>query len=424
MRASSEHLIVGSSHAAMAAIAAIRAHDEAASVTVLTRDRHFPYSPTLLPYIVSGRAQPAKAFLCDAAFFAAQRVRFERSAAVAAVRPEAHEVLLADGSVWQYDKLLLATGAVPAIPPIRGLEEVRFHCLRSLEDALALRAGLSTARRAVVLGAGLIGMHAAENLAKAGVAVTVVEPRAQVLPGYFDEEAAAEIAARFVANGVVFRFSRKAVAAARSDATDAGCRLTLDNGEEIIADLLLIAAGVRPACDYLAGSGIATERGILVDAAMQTNAEAIWAAGDVAEAPSFLSPGRTVAGILPEAVAQGRVAGMAMVGDPALQPYRGSIPRNTYRFFGETAISVGTGIAGPPPEAAELHIRHDPDTGAYWRIAFLENRLLGIAAVNLPLDAGILCELIRREIDLTPEKARFIADPRETACRIMSRLWR
>ncbi len=424
MTASSDHLIIGSSHAAIAAIAAIRSQDAKTTVTVLTRDHHFPYSPTLLPYVVSGRAQPETAILCDTEFFAAQRVRFERSAAVAAVRPETHEVALADGTAWHYDKLLLATGAAPLLPAIAGLSDLRFHCLRSLDDSLALRAGLGEARRAVVLGAGLIGMHAAENLVKAGIAVTVIEPRAQVLPGYFDAEAAAHIAARFAANGVVFRFGRTAVAAAPAGAEGEGCRLTLDDGVEIAADLLLIATGVRPACDYLAGSGIATDRGILVDALMQTSAPAVWAAGDVAEAPAFPGPGRAVAGILPEAVAQGRIAGMAMAGDAALQPYRGSIPRNTYGFFGETAISVGAGVAATPTADAELHIRRDRETGAYWRIALRENRLLGIAAVNLPLDAGILCELIRREIDLAPCKARFIAAPRETAQRLMSRIWR
>ncbi len=181
---------------------------------------------------------------------------------------------------------------------------------------------------------------------------------------------------------------------------------------------------MRPACDYLAGSGIATNRGVLVDAMMQTSAPSVWAAGDVAEAPAFPGPERVIAGILPEAVAQGRIAGMAMAGDAALQPYRGSVPCNTYGFFGETAISVGTGVATASADDAEIHVRHEHDTGAYWRIALRDNRLVGIAAVNLALDAGILCEVIRREIDLSACKASFIAEPRDTACRLMSRLWR
>jgi phenylglyoxylate dehydrogenase epsilon subunit len=417
----SDYLIVGSSHAALEAIAAIRLQDPDATLTVLTRDRHLPYSPTLLPYVVSGRSAPAKVTLRDAAFFATQRVHFQREATVASVQPEANEIELADGTRWHYGKLLLATGAVPSVPPIAGLDSVRSHRLRTLDDSLALREAIGTARRAVVLGAGLIGMHAAENLAAAGVAVTVIEPRAQVLPSYFDSEAAAHIARRLAAHGVTFRTGCTATAVA---ATPEGCRLTLDDGTLLDADLLLVATGVRAELGYLAGSGIATARGILVDATMQTSAPAVWAAGDVAEAPAFPGPGTALAGILPEAVAQGRTAGMAMAGDTALLPYRGSVPRNTYCFFGQSAISVGTGIAGEPPDGAQLVTRRDPAAGSYWRIALKDDRLLGIAAVNLTLDAGILCELILRQVDLAPVKQRFIEHPCETGRMLMSRLWR
>ncbi len=417
----SDYLIVGSSHAALEAIAAIRLSDPDGSLTVLTRDRHLPYSPTLLPYVVSGRSAPAKAGLRDAAFFAGQHIRFERGAPVAAVRPEAHEVALEDGTAWHYGKLLLATGATPVVPAIAGLDSVRFHRLRTLDDSLALREAIGTARRAVVLGAGLIGMHAAENLAEAGVAVTVIEPREQVLPSYFDAEAAAMIAATFAAHGVVFRTGRSAVAVAPDGA---GSRVTLDDGAVLEADLLLVATGVRADLGYLAGAAIATDRGILVDARMQTSAPDIWAAGDVAEAPVFPGPGTALAGILPEAVAQGRTAGMAMAGDPALAPYRGSVPRNTYCFFGQSAISVGTGIAGAPPEGADLVTRRDADAGSYWRIALKDDRLLGIAAVNLPLDAGILHEMILRRVDLGAVRDRFLDQPRAIGRMLMSRQWR
>lgn len=387
----SDYLIVGSSHAALEAISAIRLQDLDSSLTVLTRDRHLPYSPTLLPYIVSGRSAPGKVTLRNDAFFAAQRVRLQREATVASVRPEARSVELEDGTSWQYRKLLLATGAAPAVPAIAGLDNVRFYRLRTLDDSLALRDAIGTARRAVVLGAGLIGMHAAENLSAAGVAVTVVEPRDQVLPSYFDAEAARLIERSFAAHGAAFRFGCTAASVARDGE---GCRLTLDDGAVLEADLLLVATGVRAEFGYLAGSGIATGRGILVDATMRTSASSVWAAGDVAEAPCFPGPGTAVAGILPEAVAQGRTAGMAMAGDAALTPYRGSVPRNTYCFFGQSAISVGTGVAGEAPAGVEVVTRHDSGTDGYWSVALKDDRLLGLAAVNLTVDAGILCELI------------------------------
>lgn len=414
----SDYLIVGSSHAALEAMAAIRLHDPAGSLTVLTRDRHLPYSPTLLPYVVSGRSAPAKATLRDAAFFDHQHVRLQREASVAAVLPQDNEVVLRDGTRWRYGKLLLATGAVPNVPSIPGLESVRFHQLRTLDDSLALRGAIDTAHSAVVLGAGLIGMHAAECLAHAGVSTVVIEERTHVLPSYFDADAAGWIAGSFQAQGVCFRTGRSVIGV---EPTDDGCLLTLDDGAELDADLLLVATGVHAEFGYLDGSGIATGRGILVDATMQTSAPSVWAAGDVAEAPAFPGPGTALAGILPEAVAQGRTAGMAMVGDAALRPYRGSVPRNTYCFFGQTAISVGSGVAGDTPDGVDVITRVN---GHYSRIVLKDDRLVGIAAVNLPLDAGILCELIRRQVDLSSVKQRFVAQPMETARALMSRLWR
>jgi phenylglyoxylate dehydrogenase epsilon subunit len=190
------------------------------------------------------------------------------------------------------------------------------------------------------------------------------------------------------------------------------------------ADLLLVATGVRAEFGYLAGSGIAVDRGILVDAMMQTSVPSVWAAGDVAEAPCFPGPGTAMAGILPEAVVQGRTAGMAMVGDAALTPYRGSVPRNTYCFFGQSAVSVGFGVAGEPPAGADIVTRRNVTAGSYWRIALKDDRLLGIAAVNLAVDAGILCELILRQVNLAPVRQRFIEQPCETGRMLMSRLWR
>lgn len=414
----SDYLIVGSSHAALEAITAIRLHDPTGSLTVLTRDRHLPYSPTLLPYVVSGRSAPARATLRDAAFFDRQHVRLQREAPVAAVLPQSAEVVLRDGTRWHYGKLLLATGAAPNVPPIPGLASVRFHQLRTMDDSLALRSAMDAAHSAVVLGAGLIGMHAAENLARAGVNTVVIEPRAHVLPSYFDAEAAGRIAARFGTYGVTFRMGRSVIGI---EALDDGCLVTLDDGCELDADLLLVATGVHAELGYLDGSGIATGRGILVDTTMQTSVPSVWAAGDVAEAPVFPGPGKALAGILPEAVAQGRTAGMAMAGDAALLPYRGSVPRNTYCFFGQTAISVGTGVAGDAPEGAEVFTTAN---GHYRRIVLQDDRLVGIAAVNLPLDAGILCELIRRQVELGPVKQRFLTQPMETARALMSHMWR
>ena len=414
-----DYLIAGASHAALAAMHAIRLVDTDGSLTVVGRDQELPYSPTVLPYVVSGRSDPKRVFLRDDAYFACARTMYRRGHAVVRLKPSSRVVELDDGSRLQFGKLLLATGARPVIPAIPGLEAVPYHVLRTLDDAVRLRAELRQARHAIVLGAGLIGMHAAENLSKGGARVTIIELQGQILPGYFDADAAAIIARTFERDGrVTIRTNTRVVSA---DAGPRGIALQLQGGPPVSGDLLVVGAGVAPAVDFLAGSEIRCDRGILVDASMQTSVEGIWAAGDVAQAASFYDARRVLNGILPNAVEQGRIAGMAMAGDAAMQGYRGAVPLNTYSYFGRHAVSVGSSVA---PPGAEIVVRSDLDAERYLRIILDEGRLHGIFAINTPLDAGIMWQLIRRRTDLAPLRDRFLAQPREVGRTLMSRLWR
>ena len=421
--AHAEYLIAGSSHAALEALAAIRVMDPRAGAALVTRDRHLPYSPTILPYVVSGQSHPDSIALRDEAYFADHDVAFVRGAAVASVDARRNTVELTTGDEWHYDKLLLATGATPAVPPVPGLDEVPYYVLRTLDDALGLRRAIADARTAVVLGAGLVGTHAAENLAHAGLEVALVEKEPQMLPGYFAEPASDLIAGAFAGRGVRLCLGRTVVEAARGNGSGAVV-VRLDDGTEIVADLLLVATGVRPVVDYLAGSGIEVEDGILVDDAMRTNIDNVWAAGDVAQARDFYGTGKVVTGILPDAVEQGRIAGMAMVDDPARRPYPGGVPLNTYTFFGRQAISVGIGAAGAPAADWEVVEAFEPDAGRHQKIVLRDDRLIGISAVGRALDPGIMWQLILRRTDLGSVKEAFVARPLETGRALMSKIWR
>ncbi len=409
-----DYLVAGASHAALSALAAIRMHDPSGSLAVLAREEHLPYSPTVLPYVVSGRSAPDQVALKPAEYFAQNKVSLLGGRTLQRVDAAAKRVSFADGGTMAYGKLLLATGAAPIVPPIPGIGDVKFHVLRTLNDATGLHAALPMTRAAVVLGAGLIGMHAAENLAKTGAAVTVVEMQPQVLPGYFDSEAARIIAAVFADNGVRLLLGHKVEKLAKSEA---GCTLTLADGSTLDADLLLVATGVAPVIDYLAGSGVATERGILVDNSMQSSVADIYAAGDVAQARGFYDGRPLVGGILPDAVLQGRIAGMAMAGDPAAPTYLGSVPLNTYAFFGQQALSVGSQSAGEK-------VLQECSGREYLKIVMNDNRLTGIFGINRPFDAGIMWQLILRRTDLSQVREQFIAEPQKTARQLMSKVWR
>ncbi len=414
----SDYLIAGASHAALAAVHAIRLIDADGSLTVIGRNLTPPYSPTLLPYVVSGRTDARDVFLRDEEYFAHARSSYRCGHALVRVEPDSRTAELDDGSRLHYGKLLLATGARPVIPAIPGLDATPYHVLRTLDDALGLRAALARARHAIVLGAGLIGMHAAESLARAGARVTLVELQEQVLPGYFDADAAAMIARAFEREGVTIRAGARAVSV---EAGPGGILLRLEEGAPVSGDLLLVSAGVAPEVEFLADSQIRCDRGILVDSSMRTSIEGIWAAGDVAQAASFYDSRPVLNPILPDAVEQGRIAGMAMAGDPALQGYRGAVPINTYTYFGRHAVSVGSRVA---PPCAEIVVRHEAHAERHLRIILAEGRLHGLFAVNTPIDPGVMWQLIRRRVDLGGERAHFLAQPREAARLLMSHLRR
>ena len=413
----SKYLILGSSHAALEAATAIRFHDNDGALTLLTRDADLPYSPTILPYIVSGRSRPDNVTLRDESYFRDHAIAFVRSATVAAVDPAQSCVRLAGGETWHYDRLLIATGAAPAMPPVRGLADVSFHVLRSLNDAIELRRAIGKAKSAIVLGAGLIGMHAAENMAKADITVTVVELQPHALSAYFEPRASTIIEDVFARHGVRMLMGRTLSSVERKGI---GCLATLDDGQVIAADLLLVCTGVKPNVAFLHGSGIALDAGILVDDRMRTNLPNIWAAGDVAQASGF-SGDKIVNGILPNAVEQSRIAGLDMASDAELKPFPGSVPLNTYSFFGQQAISVGAVGGG---DGFEIEESADEGEGVYRRIALRDGQLVGIATINDFVDAGIMKQLILKRTDLSPVKPEFMADPRATGRQLMSRIWR
>jgi phenylglyoxylate dehydrogenase epsilon subunit len=414
----SKYLILGSSHAALEAATAIRFHDSESTVTLLTRDVHRPYSPTVLPYIVSGRSRPADVLLHGEAFFHERDIALVLDTEIAGIDPVQSRVRLRSGASWRYDRLLIATGAAPAMPPVEGLSGVPFHVLRSMEDASRLCTAIKQARSAIVVGAGLIGMHAAENMAHAGLAVTVVEVEPHPLSGYFEPRASTIIRDTFIRNEVRMLMGRTATAVERKGE---GCQATLDDGLTVAADLLLVCAGVRPNIGLLEGSTIETDAGILVDDRMRTNVPGVWAAGDVAQARGFWG-GSVVNAILPNAVEQGRIAGLDMAGDPGLTPFAGAVPLNTYNFFGQHAISVGRGA---PAQGDGSQVEEFAgDDGVYRRIVLEDGCLAGIAAINDFVDAGIMWQLIRNHTDLSPFKAQFVANPRDTGRQLMSRTWR
>jgi phenylglyoxylate dehydrogenase epsilon subunit len=416
-----QYLIIGSSHAGIAALEAIRLIDENGSITMVTREESLPYSPTILPYVISGEMAPEVIHLRDQSYFDQLSIKFMSGSAVMRINLDEKWVELESGEKINYEKLLLATGADAAIPAFPGIESVPYQVVRTLEDALKLRDSIQTAKSAIVIGAGLIAMHTAENLAQSGLQATLIVRRQVSLFAYFDGAAARMIESIFSDHGVTLATGS---GISEISAANGGCQVTLESGKVISADLLLLAAGVRPRISYLDGSNIEVDRGILVNEKMQTNVQDVWAAGDVAQAPGFFDAGKTINATLPNASVQGRIAGMDMVKDPALKPYLGSSGLNTFNFFGHHGFSLGLATVTESTDEIEVNTVYLPSSQRYQKLVFKNNRLVGVSAINAELDPGILRELIQRQVDLAEVKERFTSAPLDTGRLLMTKLWR
>ncbi|MEJ2716071.1 MAG: NAD(P)/FAD-dependent oxidoreductase [Deltaproteobacteria bacterium] len=416
-----KYLIAGASHAGLSALEAIRAYDEHGPVVLVSQEDALPYSPTILYHVVSGRTDPGSAYLRDDDYFARRDVTFLRGARVVSVDPEARSVSLESGDRIEFEKLLLATGARPLLPRIAGLSSVPYHVLRTLDDAVRIRSELTRHGSVAILGGGLIGLHCAESFAEHGLEVTVLEVESALLPGYFDGAAARFIESAFREHGVKILTSAKVTEIAKEGD---GISLALEDRPPVRAGMLLVTVGVTPRIDFLAGSGIDTGEGVLVDESMKTNLGHVWAAGDVAQAQDFFGETRILNPILPDAVDQGRVAGMAMADDPYVQSYQGAVSQNFFQFVGHHAFAVGKSTIGEDQGEYEIAAHLDEDEARYWKLVFRDGLLEGAAGINSGLDPGIMWQLVVRRQKLGDLREQFLEDPIQAGRVAMSRWWR
>lgn len=276
-------VIIGGVAAGMSAAARARRHDESAEIIVLERGAEVSFANCGLPYHVGGEIADADDLLLHtpASLRAALNLDVRTHHEVIFLDPEAKTVTArtpVDEVVIAYDALVLAPGAMALRPPLPGLDSPRVHTLRSVGDAVRLRELVDDgARRAVVLGAGFIGIEAAEALAGAGLDVDIVELAPHVLPP-LERELASLIGAELVRLGARVH---DGVAAARITHDSGGDVVHLSDGTALTADLIVLSVGVRPDTAFAEAAGIPTMRGaIVVDAHGRTAVPGIWAAGD------------------------------------------------------------------------------------------------------------------------------------------------
>ncbi len=389
------HLILGGGPAAINAIETIRDFDGGASKITLVSDEP-AYSRMVLPYYLANQIPLKQVFTADAAYY--DRLKVDRLIGRRATRvdPQAKQVTLQDGAAIGFDDLLIATGSSATVPPIPGIDLPGVQPMWTLAhtNALLQAAGDKPRPEAVLVGAGFIGFIVLNAMYKRGWKLHVVEIQDQVLPRMLDRDAARLVEAWLLSRGVVLHLGTTV----ERISADGGLRnVALQNGQAILADLVVVATGIKPNLDFLAGSGIEIDQGILVNDRMQTNFPFIHAAGDVAQGPDLLATRPAVHAIQPTAVDHGRIAGANMAGEEVR--YSGSLLMNVLDACGLQCASFGRWGDTVPPlplggegrgEGVEAMTICNPDRPIYRKLLWTGDQITGAVFAGQANDLGML----------------------------------
>ena len=397
-----DYLVIGAGPAGVIAADALRKADTSAAVTVIGDEPEPPYSRMALPYFLTKQVDESGTYLRrDAAHFERNAIDIRRQT-VSSVDPKARHVTLASGDNVVYDKLLVATGSRPIAPPIPGMDLAGVFPCWTLADARNIAARAQPGANVVLMGAGFIGCIILEALARSGATLTVVELEDRMVPRMMNDKAGNLIKQWCLQNDIQVHTSTKVVAIEDGEPL----AVSLDNGETLDADLIVSATGVSPNTEFLSGSGIETDQGVLVNRYLQTNDPNVFAAGDVARGRDFSTGEYTVQAIQPTAADHGQLAARNMLG--ANVEHQGSVNMNVLDTVGLISSSFGLWMGVPGGEQAELY---NPERFRYLNLQFQEDILIGATSLGLTQHVGVLRGLIQSRTRLGGWKQKLTDDP-------------
>ena len=413
-----KYLIIGNSAGGIGAAEAIRQVDKSGSVTIVSAEPYPAYSRVRISEHLACGCPLEEILFRPADFYEANSIRFIPGREAEKLDAKAHIIKLDDGTEVKWQKLLLATGGLPIIPPIKGVEKKGVFSFTNLDDAIAIRQYINGIEEAVVIGGGLIGVSATEALVKRGVKVTVVEMKERILNTILDEEASAMEAAAMTNAGVEI-ITDSTVTEINSDPAkpEKISSITLDDGRLITCRLAIVAIGVTPRTELAISGGVGVKHGILVDSYMATSQADVYACGDVAETYDFVYNQNRLNPIWPSAYLGGRVAGFNMTGVPTT--YQGSTVMNTMKYFGVDIVSAG--ITVPPDDSYQVFSQHNG--GIYRKVVIKDNCVVGMVFAGDVEKSGIILNLMKDKIDVSQFCELLVTDEFGLSC-LPEEIWR
>jgi len=380
------HVIIGNGAAGQAAAQAIRSRDPEAEVLIISAEPEPAYFRPLITTLIDD-VSPKDLFFPTGE--AAPEAEVHLGTRVVDLDAAAKELILQNGRTFSYDRLLLATGALPLVPEIPGWPGPGTFVLRTMADAQDLARAASAARTAVVIGAGRVGLKAGLSLRQRGLAVTLVEQGPRVAPMQFDEVAGGILGQALEAQGIGLCLGQTVAQVRRSGQHVQG--VVLEDGRLLEAEVIVAAMGVRPNVELAHKAGLKINRGIVVDRYLRTSAAEIYAAGDAAETTDLVTRGSLVSGLWTNAVEMGRFAGSNMAGAALEYPGAWAV-FNSLEVVGIPTVALGLTDAVPGKEYQVCQTRHG---NTYRKLVCKDEVLVGALLIGDIDGAGIYAGVIK-----------------------------
>lgn len=395
------YILVGGSAAAVSAVEAIRSVDNASPIELFTDEKKPLFSRVLLPYYIAEELPKSLLNFRSADFFKENNVTAHVGVKIQEIDPASKTVTTGDGNTYRFDKLLLATGGNAIVPKIPGVDKEGISPLKTMADAE--RIYRFKGDRAVVIGAGSIGVESCISLMRRGMRVTLVEQLGHILPTVFDEEAATIIRGVLEQMGIEVITGERAI----EFSGNGHIQSVVTSTGEIECDNVILSVGVRPAVELAdnAGIEIGDMGGIKTDGNMMTSSQGVYAAGDVCETFDIARNQTFVNAIWPMAIEQGRIAGLNMAGQKTQYP--GSVRMNSIgNFIGIPAMSMGvtrTEECSYADEECHFQEIKKRTKNTYKKIILRNGCIVGaiFIGVGQTQRCGIVSILLRRQIDVS-----------------------
>lgn len=370
-------------------------------ITVFGAEPHPNYNRIMLSPVLAGEQTLDEIILNPLAWYAQHGITLHLGKTVVQIDRVRREVLADDGTRAPYDRLLIATGSTPFVPPLPGRELAGVMAYRDIADTRTMIEAARQHRHAVVIGGGVLGLEAANGLRQRGMDVTVVHLSGTLMDRQLDPVAGGLLKAALAARGLHFALSSQ-TAALLGNPAGRVCAVQLQDGRELPADLVVITAGIRPNTALAEQAGLRCERGIVVNDTLQTLTDPrIYAVGECAAHRG------TAYGLVAPLFEQGRVCATHLA-ERGLGRYTGSRVSTQLKVTGIALFSAGDYLGGEGCEELRLS---DPAGGVYKKLVIRGDRLVGACLYGDTSDGPWYLQLIRSGRSIEALRGRLMFGP-------------